>query len=1070
MSLPNNAMATYPVSSGRGHRAATVARAKTGSKKKKKKKTDKGKKEKQQTAGVMDSEVEAGLAEVRELVQSANGDGGGGAEVEVEGRIVRGRSDLKQVQFERLRLMMDVFCASEYPLLGIENVVDEYYDGSVRLTRGLDGEFDSCIEKHTVGSVVFPKFSGSGKMCCKITVKTEKKVDEADARGVVETVRKKARRVYRVTQHPLYQVHLTCVTKNNTDLSFEVEVECQNASGYDPGVIVEIAGNLVKMFSHCGVYGSRATFTKIPFGAERAMADMFKTLPRQFVVFVSGMFVGNPQKLVLPGKKPQALRVEHLAALRGGGWLVGEKTDGVHMLLIVRKQTRRAEQNVHAHLLLTEKNEYNKVRVGAVGTDAVFDGELLEGTGEFVVFDMLFSGEKDLRGLTFDKRRGCLEKYMKNYRKNYSGGKDYACGLLRLSMKEFVPVDGVREFDNAFLLTPDVVVAAVEEGKKDELVSDKSPRQDAVLYAPNKTLNELKPWQMAQVHKSDGLVFVCGRGKYGGSDLEDQTLKWKRPSQLTIDFEVDVDHKGDSFDARLQVPNLVKGRGNVTECVASVTLPKWLATSRPEAGAVETVIAECVVTSEGLQVVKWRPDKQHANYYQVGIDTLLARIEDITLEDMAGARDRGNVKCVGLFRLKSGTRSVKTKGGGVKKIPCFKTKYGRPVFDRKNDVRSIGDVCNFKYSPASGCMELVHEGENLGPCMNLGDLFSELVGVCRVLEKGEVADGVDISGQSSSSSSRPGKRGVDESVGGGTAVPPGTKTKRKKMMGSKNVTSKKGSKKRGVVPERGPREKEKTVPSTPLREKQSRPRDNNDKTPPEAPPRRKKGVHIGGDGADPPAPPLLGDDGGDGAGPLAPPLLGDDGEELPFMNADVLALQNLEAVMRSTGDLSRYRSLADYHLTASSDGDRWTDDHWYVVNKAAVIFASGPAVDVFPLWITTSRPRTVFVVATDVTPLDMNKFALFGIKRKININLISLASLGNMSTDVSVVGSVDVLSPRVAVSAMRKMSVLAGGRPVQMAHLPWISHTTPGAFGHQIGTVLRMREPSQEGTTIRVVQ
>ncbi|KAJ5286769.1 hypothetical protein N7478_002455 [Penicillium angulare] len=244
---------------------------------------------------------------------------------------------------------------------------------------------------------------------------------------------------------------------------------------------------------------------QIGIKAEHDLADQF----RREVAHLLGR-----SNLNFPGAQPVSFSAKHLTELQKEDYYVCEKTDGIRCLMYFARGDPESE-TPEIHYLIDRKNDYRFVpglhfplpeddSFQSYHVDTLVDGELVNDIYEdgsqqlkYLVFDCLVLDGQSLMHRTLDKRLAYFkEKVLKPYHTMY------------------------RKFPE-------------EKQHRAFAVEDKSTQ---VSYGIEMMFREIIP-QVKQIHGNDGLIFTCRSTPYKiGTD--EHILKWKPPSENTIDFRM----------------------------------------------------------------------------------------------------------------------------------------------------------------------------------------------------------------------------------------------------------------------------------------------------------------------------------------------------------------------------------------------------------------------------------------------------------------------------------------------------------------------------------------------------
>ncbi|KAL4778988.1 mRNA capping enzyme, alpha subunit [Aspergillus varians] len=353
--------------------------------------------------------------------------------------------------------------------------------------------------------------------------------------------------------------------------------------------------------------------------AEPDLADQF----RREVAELLGR-----KNLSFPGAQPVSFARHHLTELQRADYYVCEKTDGIRCLMYFARGEPGSE-NPEIHYLIDRKNEYRYVpglhfplpeddTFQSFHVDTLVDGELVNDTYDdgtqqlkFLVFDCLVLDGQSLMHRTLDKRLAYFkEKVLKPYNALY---------------------DRFPEEKQHRVFT----------------VEDKSTQ---FSYGIEMMFREVIP-KVKRIHGNDGLIFTCRSTPYRiGTD--EHILKWKPPSENTIDFrlrlefpilEPDSDDEADGISEpypdynALPIFHLFVLHNNDKYQPFGemrVTSSEWedlKALQMP----LDDSIVECSKEETGFwRFHRVRDDKADANHYTT-VDKVLQSIEDrVTEEDL----------------------------------------------------------------------------------------------------------------------------------------------------------------------------------------------------------------------------------------------------------------------------------------------------------------------------------------------------------------------------------------------------------------------------------------------------
>ncbi|KAL4896263.1 mRNA capping enzyme, catalytic domain-containing protein [Aspergillus ambiguus] len=351
--------------------------------------------------------------------------------------------------------------------------------------------------------------------------------------------------------------------------------------------------------------------------AEPDLADQF----RREVAALLGR-----NNLNFPGAQPVSFSKRHLHELQREDYYVCEKTDGIRCLLYFARGDPDSDMQ-EIHYLIDRKNDYRYVpglhfplpdddTFQSFHVDTLVDGELVNDTYEdgtqqlkYLVFDCLVLDGQSLMHRTLDKRLAYFqEKVLKPYNALY---------------QRFPEEKPHRVF----------------------AVEDKSTQ---VSYGIEMMFRDIIP-TVKKIHGNDGLIFTCRSTPYRiGTD--EHILKWKPPSENTIDFrmrlefpllEPDSDDEADGltdpypdYDA-LPIAHLFVGL-NANEYrhfgEMYLTPADWddlKALNLP----LDDSIVECYKDEHGRwRFHRLRDDKADANHIST-VEKVLQSIEDRVTED-----------------------------------------------------------------------------------------------------------------------------------------------------------------------------------------------------------------------------------------------------------------------------------------------------------------------------------------------------------------------------------------------------------------------------------------------------
>ncbi|KAI9369272.1 mRNA capping enzyme, guanylyltransferase subunit [Aspergillus egyptiacus] len=244
---------------------------------------------------------------------------------------------------------------------------------------------------------------------------------------------------------------------------------------------------------------------RIGVKAEPELADQF----RREVAELLGR-----KSLSFPGAQPVSFARRHLAELQREDYYVCEKTDGIRCLMYFARGDPDSD-NPEIHYLIDRKNDYRYVpnlhfpmpsdpTFQDFHVDTLVDGELVNDTYEdgtqqlkYLVFDCLVLDGQSLMHRTLDKRLAYF--------------------------KEMV----LKPYNALYERYPE------EKQHRAFTVEDKSTQ---FSYGIEMMFREIIP-KVKKIHGNDGLIFTCRSTPYRiGTD--EHILKWKPPSENTIDFRL----------------------------------------------------------------------------------------------------------------------------------------------------------------------------------------------------------------------------------------------------------------------------------------------------------------------------------------------------------------------------------------------------------------------------------------------------------------------------------------------------------------------------------------------------
>lgn len=331
-------------------------------------------------------------------------------------------------------------------------------------------------------------------------------------------------------------------------------------------------------------------------------------------------------QLGFPGAQPVSFSSQHLGELQNEDYYVCEKTDGVRCLMYFARGEPDSE-TPEIHYLIDRKNEYRFVpglhfpmpedkTFQSFHTDTLVDGELVndvyaDGTQQlkYLVFDCLVLDGTSLMHRTLDKRLAYFkEKVLKPYN----------------AMYETYPE---------------------EKRHRPFKVEDKSTQ---FSYGIEMMFREIIP-SVKKIHGNDGLIFTCRSTPYKiGTD--ERILKWKPPSENSIDFRlrldfplVDPDSEDEAggivepypdYDAMPTCHIFTMYRDNEYRPFGTMHLDEaeWKdlkALDKP----LDDTIVECSRDEHGRwRFLRFRDDKKDANHIST-VDKVLESIDDRVTED-----------------------------------------------------------------------------------------------------------------------------------------------------------------------------------------------------------------------------------------------------------------------------------------------------------------------------------------------------------------------------------------------------------------------------------------------------
>jgi mRNA guanylyltransferase len=239
--------------------------------------------------------------------------------------------------------------------------------------------------------------------------------------------------------------------------------------------------------------------------AEPHLADQFRREVAQLL---------GRNNLNFPGAQPVSFASKHLLELQKEDYYVCEKTDGIRCLMYFARGDPDSDMP-EIHYLIDRKNDYRYVpglhfplpdddTFQQFHVDTLVDGELVndsyeDGTTQlkYLVFDCIVLDGQSLMHRTLDKRLAYFkEKVLKPYNALY---------------QRFPEEKQHRAF----------------------AVEDKSTQ---FSYGIEMMFRDIIP-RVKKIHGNDGLIFTCRSTPYKiGTD--EHILKWKPPSENTIDFRM----------------------------------------------------------------------------------------------------------------------------------------------------------------------------------------------------------------------------------------------------------------------------------------------------------------------------------------------------------------------------------------------------------------------------------------------------------------------------------------------------------------------------------------------------
>ncbi|KIX98479.1 uncharacterized protein Z520_05780 [Fonsecaea multimorphosa CBS 102226] len=221
--------------------------------------------------------------------------------------------------------------------------------------------------------------------------------------------------------------------------------------------------------------------------------------------------LGRGRNTSFPGAQPVSFSAEHIQELKSQDYYVCEKTDGLRYLLYLTQDGDRG-----IHYFIDRKNDYWYVpnlhfphhddkTFRRFHTNTILDGELVEDKYpdrepviKFLVFDCLVLDSVVFMQRPLDKRLAYFQTHV------------------------------LQPYNAMFKQHPDYTRPFVLQDKQNEF-----------SYALEKMFKEVIP-KVKQMHGNDGLIFTCRDAPYKmGTDPH--ILKWKPPSENTVDFLLHID-------------------------------------------------------------------------------------------------------------------------------------------------------------------------------------------------------------------------------------------------------------------------------------------------------------------------------------------------------------------------------------------------------------------------------------------------------------------------------------------------------------------------------------------------
>eukprot|EP00808_Paulinella_micropora_P026872 g15603.t1 len=385
----------------------------------------------------------------------------------------------------------------------------------------------------------------------------------------------------------------------------------------------------------------------------------------------------------LPGAKPYALRRRHLSHLRGKGWrnectacrpgaphpplvpqfLVGEKTHGERVLLLLRPglaQKSLQKGGRPAMMYLIDNHGHVRRLLGRQKLERenlclLLDGELLEGDAQggpaFVAFDGLYvtphksqKNEQPLADVCFTRRYGFIaNKWIKDMALYAAANSQNACSALatpgcteiEFRVKRFVPL---QQIEHVFAR---IAEAPGPEGRPHYYYANELGNEPLSEPCPRpQSANELSALFPNGFHPNDGLIFPNPRSNFW--DLY-KTYKWKWPTELSVDF--------------LVLPARCSKQGDLYHCPLLVTPAEMGPGAEGKKRPKEVEFSQLLLPEDDYQrlvagrkhgrvlelgfdrsLCSWfyknpRDDKRVGNNVLVAFDTLLAIVENITVDE-----------------------------------------------------------------------------------------------------------------------------------------------------------------------------------------------------------------------------------------------------------------------------------------------------------------------------------------------------------------------------------------------------------------------------------------------------